>query len=284
MVKCRNLKNIILVIVGVFFACLFFPQTLHAAALSMQIVYEYEETAIKGAVFDIYKVAEAGEEVKLDEIVISKHQLPTDSGVTNAAGLVSFPNQKTELEAGIYYVKGRSCECKGEIYRCSPFLVRLPAAGEDGQLENDVVAYPKSAVSEEYVGVTVTKIWKDHHNAEKKRPAEIEAKLLCDGVVFDTVKLSDKNGWTYRWEDLSAASEWTVKEVKVPKGYKTSVNGEMTEKGLLEFEIINTYEKKGKKPSRLPQTGMLHWPVPVLAETGLLFFMIGWRKRQKDEE
>ena len=35
------------------------------------------------------------------------------------------------------------------------------------------------------------------------------------------------------------------------------------------------------KNTKLPQTGMLLWPIPVLAGVGLVFFMIGWAKRQK---
>jgi len=41
--------------------------------------------------------------------------------------------------------------------------------------------------------------------------------------------------------------------------------------------------EKDTPVSKLPQTGMLLWPIPVLAGTGLLFFMIGWAKRRKED-
>ncbi|KIR03186.1 hypothetical protein P261_02001 [Lachnospiraceae bacterium TWA4] len=41
-----------------------------------------------------------------------------------------------------------------------------------------------------------------------------------------------------------------------------------------------------KPPSRLPQTGLLWWPVPILACAGLVLFMIGWiiKRRGTDEK
>lgn len=43
---------------------------------------------------------------------------------------------------------------------------------------------------------------------------------------------------------------------------------------------------KPTKPaaSKLPQTGMLWWPVPILAVCGMLCFLIGWMKRQRNGE
>lgn len=41
----------------------------------------------------------------------------------------------------------------------------------------------------------------------------------------------------------------------------------------------------GGKGSRLPQTGQLNWPVPVLAVSGLVVFSLGWwLSREKHEE
>ncbi|MDO4269275.1 MAG: hypothetical protein Q4C73_12450, partial [Eubacteriales bacterium] len=35
---------------------------------------------------------------------------------------------------------------------------------------------------------------------------------------------------------------------------------------------------------RLPQTGMLWWPVPILAVSGLLLFAFGWTRSQRGED
>lgn len=285
MLKGKKMKNKIwATVLGIAFVFLFVPQTLQASEHSLKIVYEYEGKAIEGAVFDIYKVAEVSEEMKLEEIKIPEHMLPTDSGVTNADGIVVFPNQSVGLESGIYYVEGHDCESEGVIYRCNSFLVSLPNRGADGELYCDVVAYPKSVIPEEKIDVTVTKIWKDDNNVEEKRTDEVKVNLLLNGEIFDTIILSEENEWTYCWEELSGVGEWKVEEIDIPDGYEVSVEEMLTNKNLLEFEIINSYEKEVEKPSTLPQTGLLKWPVPVLAGTGLLFFMIGWDKRQKDEK
>lgn len=43
-------------------------------------------------------------------------------------------------------------------------------------------------------------------------------------------------------------------------------------------------EPGGDGDIRLPQTGLLWWPVPVLAAAGMALFAIGWLYRRKDEE
>ena len=37
-----------------------------------------------------------------------------------------------------------------------------------------------------------------------------------------------------------------------------------------------------KPPGKLPQTGQLWWPVPILAVVGILFFAIGWKRRSNN--
>lgn len=49
-------------------------------------------------------------------------------------------------------------------------------------------------------------------------------------------------------------------------------------KTALEPAEIETTEE-GKKDDKLPQTGQLNWPVPVLAVSGLAVFVLGWYLR-----
>lgn len=46
-----------------------------------------------------------------------------------------------------------------------------------------------------------------------------------------------------------------------------------------------TPTKNPTPPEKLPQTGMLMWPIPVLTGIGLLLFLVGWalNKRESDE-
>ena len=50
-------------------------------------------------------------------------------------------------------------------------------------------------------------------------------------------------------------------------------------KTALEQEVTETTEPEEDKDDKLPQTGQLNWPVPVLAVGGLALFVLGWYLR-----
>ena len=101
--------------------------------------------------------------------------------------------------------------------------------------------------------------------------------LLENGRVVDTVVLSEENHWQYTWENLKGSSKWQVAEAKTPEGYTVSVAQEGST-----FIMTNTCPSD--TPSRLPQTGMLWWPVPLLACAGLLFVVMGYILRRRHGE
>ncbi len=47
--------------------------------------------------------------------------------------------------------------------------------------------------------------------------------------------------------------------------------------------IPDTSAPSGDSASRLPQTGQLWWPVPILAVAGILTFSVGWARSRKEE-
>ena len=53
-----------------------------------------------------------------------------------------------------------------------------------------------------------------------------------------------------------------------------------TAKGTV-LTVTNTYKAPPEKPDEpdLPQTGILWWPVPVMAGLGIVFFGAGWLRR-----
>ena len=63
-------------------------------------------------------------------------------------------------------------------------------------------------------------------------------------------------------------------ETNVPAGYTVTV----TQEGTL-FVVTNTYP--GKTPPKLPQTGLLWWPVPLLACAGLALVLAGAGARRR---
>ena len=101
--------------------------------------------------------------------------------------------------------------------------------------------------------------------------------------MADTVVLSEANDWEYTWDDLDADSQWRVVERDVPDGYTVTVERE----GRV-FIITNTKPDDTPEPSespepstspdepeKLPQTGQLWWPVPLLFCAGLIFVAAG---------
>lgn len=209
----------------------------------------------------------------------------TDSGVTDSNGKLTFPALTSALKPGLYLLTGAQLDTGEKIYTPGSSLVCLPNQNENGVWEYDTVVCPKCEASGQTVNKTVRKIWKDD-DYETKRPTEIKVNLLHDGKIYETVTLNSKNKWKYTWKNLSARGKWTVKEQKVPSGYKAVIT-----KDTAGFIITNTYTPPGTPPSnkknggsKLPQTGMLWWPVPILAATGTALFLFGWIRHQRNEE
>lgn len=213
----------------------------------------------------------------------------TDTGVTNAEGALTFPTGTAKLTAGLYLVLGSRHTQNGYIYDAQPFLVMLPTLNKEANDWNYAVTVrPKFDKQEVPVDETITrkvlKIWQDTGH-ENSRPKEVIVQLLCDGVVYDTVTLNKDNNWRYKWEELDASSTWTVVEKKLDN-YTVNV----TLDGVT-FVVTNTY--KNPSPTtptsttpdhRLPQTGQLWWPVPVLAAVGMLFVIVGLVRRKYENE
>ena len=75
-----------------------------------------------------------------------------------------------------------------------------------------------------------------------------------------TIPVQEENGWCYD-VDASPKMEKIKKKSDVPE------NPKVPEKG-----------------QKLPQTGQLNWPVPVLAISGMLLFITGWKIRNAEDE
>lgn len=130
----------------------------------------------------------------------------------------------------------------------------------------------------ETIRKVVKKVW-DDKGYESKRPSSIQVQLMRNGAVYETVTLNANNNWQHIWSSLQAKDsngkeiQWTVKEVDV-SGYVVNIDQHGDT-----FLLTNS----PVKPS-LPQTGVLWWPVPVLAAAGLIFLIAGhlMRGRRKD--
>lgn len=208
----------------------------------------------------------------LDAYVARDTLTPLLSQETGEDGMVSFDG----LSPGLYLILGESYTQDNTVYTPSPMLFYLSGQGEDGGWEYEVTAsckFDQEEITDATVSRKVQKVWKDSGN-QSKRPEIVLVQLLENGAVVDTVALSEENNWEHTWEGLDASSRWQVAETGVPDGYTVTV----TQEGTL-FVVTNTYP--GKTPPKLPQTGLLWWPVPLLACAGLVLVIAGAAARRR---
>ena len=200
---------------------------------------------------------------------------PDVQSVTDAAGKLSF----TGLKTGLYLVTVSTTEKDEYVYQCAPFLVALPELDEEDQWVYDVTASPKyekiplrDLVDEKQV----MKVWKDGNASD--RPDHVEIQLICDGKVWDTVTLNADNQWRHTWIRLDKGHTWQVVEKNIPDGYTVSVEQEG------DLFIVTNHKPAGPQDPTLPQTGMLWWPVGLLAVSGMALFLLGWSRRNRSRE
>lgn len=209
---------------------------------------------------------------------------PYDYGNTDVNGNVCFPVNADQLKKGVYLVVTDDYTSGENTYTAEPFLVYLTDNSE-------VSAKPKFFDKETFLStsVKVIKVWEGD---ETQRPEEIEIELICNGEIVDSVVLNEEMNWRYAWNNLESG-DYLVCEKNVPEGYEVGVSHE----GIT-FVIKNTANKtpadeddpqpvttttESQTEPKLPQTGMLKWPVPYLACAGLLLLLAGWVINRKNE-
>lgn len=114
----------------------------------------------------------------------------------------------------------------------------------------------------EPVDLAVKKVWDDQDNKLGNRPDSVTVTLYNGSEAIEKVVLSEKNGWSYAWEDLDGSGDWSVLETGIPKDYIPSYS---EKDGVV--TITNT--------ESLAPTGQLNWPIPVLGSLGLLLVLFG---------
>ena len=215
------------------------------------------------------------------------HLVPTAEGVTDSEGKLKL----TDLPVGLYLILGDRIETDQASVLPSECILSVPARRESKwsfDVDADIKSEVDPPVGPETVARRALKIWNDAGH-EDERPKEITVQLLRDGEIFDTVVLNKENNWRCSWDALDAGYRWEVVE-KEFQGYTVVV-----EKNGVTFTLTNTRvpsdepPENPEKPSggpkdRLPRTGQLWWPVPLLAVLGLFLLLIGLRRRRKNDE
>lgn len=182
----------------------------------------------------------------------------------------------TGLSFGAYLLTGDEYSDETMIVTPSSTLVFLPFKDGNEEISAQAVIdlkYSIKKIDSEKEQLSVYKVWKD--NNDSARPKEISVSLYQDGTLYDTVTLNDANNWRHKWDDLEAGKKWTVAENNVPSGYTVAVSRTDNE-----FVVTNTKEPTTTVTTttpgtKLPQTGLLWWPIALFSAVGILLVLFG---------
>lgn len=277
---------------------------------SLTLRYEHQGTAISGAKFTLYRVADSDEfseftfsgafdsyahlnvhdytQSQWNNLAVQLAAFVADTGVTQGRftgetdknGVVTF----TGLSKGLYLLLGEKTAQGDKYYTAAPALVALPDRDENDDWVYEHTIKPKPGVTDRPIAsLTVIKEWEDDNNEAKKRPKSIIVDLKHRGQVVGFCVLSDENGWKHTWNELEGdANEWTAVERDDLAEYHEDSRTEIGTGGNVVI-LTNTY-KFTHTHSKLPQTGLPWWPVWALALGGMFLFFVGWLRRRSCEE
>lgn len=164
------------------------------------------------------------------------------------------------LQSGIYLI---AC-ADNQACKFNPYLVFIPDK-DTGDL--NVITAPKTEENlQNNKNIYVVKKWQDSNNIFNTRPDSIDVNLKRNDDIIEKISLNKENGWSYTFTKLQDEGEYTVEEEYV-SGYIAYYSGN-AEDG---FIITNVYNADKK----LPQTGLLWWPVPIIVFVGVVFVVSG---------
>lgn len=239
----------------------------------------------------------------LEGYILRDNLQPAMEKRTGVDGTVTFDSETDGLKLGLYLVQGEQHEQDGYSFDAHCFMVALPSIDENTneQMYNMTArpksrAYPTAVKPDSSISYKVLKVWDDEGYASE-RPNTLTVQLLRDGAVYDTVKLNSENDWRYVWKDLDARCTWTVVEVEEPNYTVTVIRSGTT------FVVTNSYYKDSStqepvapptdtdtdtdtgvttppEEPKLPYTGQLWCPVPVLLTAGLVLVVVGLARRR----
>ena len=199
------------------------------------------------------------------KLVNDKNLSPDDEATVDAKAFAKFPSADGEaLTPGMYMVIGAKFRMDGKIYYPLPVIISLPTQNEANEWVYDVYTNAKYTIGDDMpINLIVEKKWDDAGHTDK-RPAEITVILLKNGKEAERTELNEDNDWTHRWEDLDPIYDWTVSEVEFAEYTPDYFPAEIDDNEWT-YVIKNTY-----RPPKLPQTGQLNWPIPILLASGIM--------------
>ena len=210
---------------------------------------------------------------------------PTSVALTDANGKAEFGG----IDQGLYLVLGKKYTRDNKTYFFQPSLVCVPALDDKDAWVYNVEITPKYT-TEDLDRLKVIKIWT---GITPRKGLVIEVDVLCDGEVYETLKLSAENDWQAEVENLENGHEWSIAENTIStEEWRVTVS-----KNLYMYEIENkgvpftpeeptpdapTPEVPDVERPEIPFTGLIWWPVPLLMSLGFGLFVIGLILRRSD--
>lgn len=153
----------------------------------------------------------------------------------------TLEDKTIQLEPGKYVFKEEKAPEGYEIVNDFEFEVKIDGTIESTSTdietnENRMIVYDKRKEVKK-VTKSVKKVWQD--TDENNRPKSIKVQLYADGIEHgDEVELNGENNWRYVWENLEDGKTYSIKEVDVPEGYKSTVS--TIGDGDTDYTITNT--------------------------------------------
>ena len=166
---------------------------------------------------------------------------------------------------GLYLIEGdRAAVGEAEdkvVYTPQTFLVSVPSYVDGDPTQGytyDVVADMANKYSTQtYKGYEVKKVWKD--TPDEKRPVSITVDIVAvkDGVEtpYQTVTLSEKNNWTYKWVvDGDDTTTFKIHEEIKDSSFTWALDWDTGSDNLEIATLTNTYVTPPETPTPTPKT------------------------------
>lgn len=255
---------------------------------SLTVCYGYDGTQFSDLSVKLYKVADVSEDFQytlttpfqssaltlngvssnsewnvirssLEAYILANHIPAHTSGVTDSTGRVFFSN----LVPGLYLVIPENKTENPPHVVFDSALVALPGLNPDGFWQYQVTVNSKAELlppvePDEEIQYKILKLWRGDNN-DSRRPKKIEVEIFRNGIVHETVTLSEENHWTYTWTAKNDSAEWMVVERNVPTGYTATL-----EKRSATFILTNT---------RIQDSPVKPWgDTPKTGDTSNIFF------------
>ena len=161
---------------------------------------------------------------------------------------------------GLYLIEGdRAAVGEAEdkvVYTPQTFLAPVPSyAGGDptqGYIYDVTCDMAGKYSTQAYKGYEVRKVWKD--TPDEKRPVSIAVDIVAvrDGVEtpYQTVTLSEKNNWTWKWTvDADDETAFKIHEKLTDSSFTWALDWDSNQDNLAVATLTNTYVTPPETPT-----------------------------------